>query len=154
MTNSKYLERCNNVPTWILAKVVEFATARNDIMEMRSGVFIQAMADIPRGRVIESLLELEQEAAILLRLDLELNPALATLVPEEFINGLKKNYTASNLTPLERASIVVAEGLDRNGEFSHENHSYENHSYEDRYGEYAEEKWTYLASLLGGTSSD
>ncbi|NLX46048.1 MAG: hypothetical protein GXY71_09070 [Treponema sp.] len=106
---SKKYEWNARVPNWMTEKVLTLITDRNDVDEARGGIFIELLRDQPRRKIASSLYRLESEATILLQAELVVRPEIAELVPNDFVETLKVSTSGSNLTPIERSSIVIVQ---------------------------------------------
>lgn len=88
----------------------------------------------------DTLYQMEYRAAICLQSELQLDPSLSESVSEDFRKALCAG-TGSNLTPLERASIVILE---------EDTASALPDNIEDFMSEFLKLKWMALTSLLKG----
>lgn len=88
----------------------------------------------------DTLYQMEYQVAICLQSELQLDPSLAEVISEDFRVALCAG-TGSNLTPLERASIVILE---------EDAVSALPDKFEDIMSEFQKLKWEALASLLKG----
>ncbi len=134
-----YMANIATVPDWMMKKVLQLVTERNDIYELRSGIFEKLLQSEPRRRMKESLFELEFKATVLLQVELRMAPQLGDIVPE-FATALRATVVGSTLSPRERAAIVIIQSdadvirLNCNLDFNNE--------------EFLRLKWSSLASLL------
>ncbi len=112
------------IPSWIAEKIA----ARSKELMDRIGL----------PSLDKAFSELEDEAAILLRADLQRCPALGSLVPAEFLHLLQQG-SFSALSTLERAAMVLIEADAREAIVAIN---------ADNLEEFTRLKWESLGSLL------
>ena len=134
-----YLDRCRTVPQAMMEQILHLTTERNDVFELRSGVFVKLIQNEPRKRMDESLLELVFEAIITLQDELTRFPDLAALAPD-FAQALKfAPSTGDTLAPRELAAAIITTAAA--GISTPEN-------IDDNFEEFIALKWQALASIL------
>ena len=134
-----YLDRCRTVPPAMMEQILHLTTERNDVFELRSGVFVKLLQNEPRKRMAESLGELIFEAVVNLQAELLSFPSLAALAPD-FVQALKyAPSTGDTLAPRELAAAIIITAAARIS--TPENIG-------DNFEEFIALKWQALASIL------